>query len=66
MTADRCAEIARMILGPAASDAAVAELAERTRRVAATLPPLTAEQRDVITVLLRPEIAGQRKRGSED
>jgi hypothetical protein len=52
---ERGIAIARMILGDDAPEADVAELAEWARTTAATLPPLTAEQRDVIAVLLRPE-----------
>lgn len=53
LTDERRIDIARMILGPDTPDADVAAFAARMGHAAATLPPLTAEQRDVVAVLLR-------------
>ena len=51
---ERSIAIARMILGDDAPESDVVDVAEEARRAAATLPPLSAEQRDVLAVLLRP------------
>lgn len=59
LTRERCTAIARMVLDNDVSEQDVVECAEWIRRTAATLPPLSAEQRDMIAVLLRPSPTGK-------
>jgi hypothetical protein len=52
---ERCQEIARMVLGTAATEAQVTELAADIGAFAADFPPPTQEQLDQLAVLLRPD-----------
>lgn len=54
VTLERCMTIARRVLGDAAPEPDVAAFAGRIRSFALAAPPLTTDQADRLTAILRP------------